>query len=214
VRELQVLKAFGENAIVASICPKNVQAMGANDAAYGYNPAVAAIIDRLKKALVATCLPRPLLREPNETVPCKATEAFLRPHGDDVRRRVQPRGRKRAQRRTADAVRSSVTDELIAREKSAARGTNVSCSSYCMCELQAAHRSRPRDVSDGHCFGEHLRLLLRRADPNLPPNRPLPRAPRTQQQIIRFLGDDMPAQGLHGVHLVPRRRGCRADAGM
>jgi hypothetical protein len=67
VRELQVLKDFGDNAIVASICPKNTTAAGGNtpqakaqDPNYGYNPAVAAIVDRLKEVLTVKCLPRPL----------------------------------------------------------------------------------------------------------------------------------------------------------
>jgi len=64
VRELQVLKGFGANSIVASICPKNIQpAQGAtpvSDPDYGYNPAVAAIVNRLKEALTVKCLPRPL----------------------------------------------------------------------------------------------------------------------------------------------------------
>ena len=67
VRELQVLKGFGGNAIVASICPKVTMAAGGNtaqakaqDPNYGYNPAVAAIVDRLKEVLTVKCLPRPL----------------------------------------------------------------------------------------------------------------------------------------------------------
>ncbi len=63
VRELQVLKDFGLNSIVASICPKNITANGnsmAADPDYGYNPAVGAIVTRLKEALTVKCLPRPL----------------------------------------------------------------------------------------------------------------------------------------------------------
>ena len=52
VRHLRVLKDFGakgtHNSIVASICPKT---MDANDPSYGYNPAVSAIVNRLKEAL-------------------------------------------------------------------------------------------------------------------------------------------------------------------
>jgi len=54
LRELAVLKEFGSNAIVSSICPKNVMAQGGNpqaDPDYGYNPAVLAIVDRLKVRL-------------------------------------------------------------------------------------------------------------------------------------------------------------------
>ncbi|HTQ07302.1 MAG TPA: hypothetical protein VMI54_25775 [Polyangiaceae bacterium] len=87
VRELQVLKGFGTNSIVASICPKNIMPQGGNaasDPAYGYNPAVAAIVERLKEALTVKCLPRPLA--PDTTgdpttnpdfgkVPCAVVEA-------------------------------------------------------------------------------------------------------------------------------------------
>jgi hypothetical protein len=60
-RELTVLKAFGDNAIVASICPKvTTSANPSSDPNYGYNPAVAGIVNRLKEALKARCLPRAL----------------------------------------------------------------------------------------------------------------------------------------------------------
>jgi len=51
VRELQVLKDLGDNAIVASICPKQVTPIGpmTDDPNYGYNPAVSALIERLKE---------------------------------------------------------------------------------------------------------------------------------------------------------------------
>ena len=53
LRELQVLKDFGDNSIVASICPKQVTPVGSadSDPNYGYNPAINAIIARLKEAL-------------------------------------------------------------------------------------------------------------------------------------------------------------------
>jgi hypothetical protein len=51
-RELQVLKDFGENAIVGSICPKVVvSANGSADPAYGYNPVMLQIADRLSAVL-------------------------------------------------------------------------------------------------------------------------------------------------------------------
>ena len=85
IRELQVLKGYGNNAIVASICPKNTTpAKGDNnvltDANYGYNPAVAAIIERLKEALTVKCLPRPLdsgheLCTPEVTTDCTTVAA-------------------------------------------------------------------------------------------------------------------------------------------
>ena len=67
-RQLAVLKDFGQNAIAASICPKITTAVGSpsSDPNYGYNPAIAAILDRLKEALNQKCLPRAI-----ETVPDK-----------------------------------------------------------------------------------------------------------------------------------------------
>jgi hypothetical protein len=68
VRELQVLKGYGNNSIVASICPKNINTAPGQtpqaDPNYGYNPAVAAIVERLKEALTVKCLPRPLTPVP------------------------------------------------------------------------------------------------------------------------------------------------------
>jgi len=82
-RHLQVLKEFKDNSIVASICPKIPDDSTKPD--YGYNPAVKAIIDRLKDALKGKCLPRPLVPVDHEQddlvkgqVPCKVIEAAPR----------------------------------------------------------------------------------------------------------------------------------------
>src|SRR5690606_40063101 len=54
-RQLEVLRRVGAitgNAIVASICPKVTRSQSpATDPAYGYNPAIAALVDRLKVSL-------------------------------------------------------------------------------------------------------------------------------------------------------------------
>lgn len=72
-RTLEILKGFGENSIAASICPKVTDSSKGD---YGYNPAVAAIIDRLAEKLGGQCLPRTLV--PNADtgkVPCVIVEA-------------------------------------------------------------------------------------------------------------------------------------------
>jgi hypothetical protein len=74
-RELQVLQGLGEQAIVASICPSNVTTMA--DADFGYRPAIAALISRLRNALRGRCLPRQLAVNPDTgAVPCVIVEAF------------------------------------------------------------------------------------------------------------------------------------------
>jgi hypothetical protein len=71
IRELLVAKKMGNQGIVSSICPQHVSEMGAGDPLYGYRPAVAVIVDRLKNALTNQCLPQQL--QPDQTtkeVPC------------------------------------------------------------------------------------------------------------------------------------------------
>jgi hypothetical protein len=74
VREMVIAKAmskssFGNQGIVSSICPISLdigqtvtQAQG--DPLFGYNPAVSAIINRLKKSLGSTCVPEKLAVAP------------------------------------------------------------------------------------------------------------------------------------------------------
>jgi hypothetical protein len=85
LRELQVLKAYGDNSIVASICPK-VSDIAQKDAAdFGYRPAVAAIVDRLKEQLADKCLTRELAVKdgPNgKEAACKIIEAKRLRAGD------------------------------------------------------------------------------------------------------------------------------------
>jgi hypothetical protein len=69
VREFEVVRALGDNGIAASLCP--IQLADPNGADYGYKPAVAAIIDRLKNALTTQCLPQQLTRDTTTNqVPC------------------------------------------------------------------------------------------------------------------------------------------------
>jgi hypothetical protein len=78
-RELEVLRGHNEtakdNSIVASICPKDLDLTHRQARGYGYNPAVQALVDRLKTKLTATCLPRQLLPEEGK-LPCAVIEAI------------------------------------------------------------------------------------------------------------------------------------------
>jgi hypothetical protein len=69
IRELLLANLMGKQGIVASICPEHVSEQGAGDPLFGYRPAVAAIIDRLKGALTNQCLPEQL-QVTDGTVPC------------------------------------------------------------------------------------------------------------------------------------------------
>ncbi len=71
IRELLVTKLMGPQGIVASLCP-DPTATSMSDPRYGYNPAVAVIVDRLKTALNSQCLPQKLGATDggNGAVPC------------------------------------------------------------------------------------------------------------------------------------------------
>ena len=64
-RELDVLRGIGNQAVVASICPKATTPPSGlpieSDGSYGYNPAIDALVQRLRTTFTPSCLPEPLL---------------------------------------------------------------------------------------------------------------------------------------------------------
>jgi hypothetical protein len=77
-RHLEVLEQLKDTGIVASICPWDVQHPDDTED-YGYNPAVNAIIERLKKGLNDRCLTRRLTADEQGQVPCTIIEAARTP---------------------------------------------------------------------------------------------------------------------------------------
>jgi hypothetical protein len=76
-RELLLAHKMADQGIAASLCPiDRVDNASGDDPKYGYRPAVAAIITRLKHALASTCLPQPLSPDLNGDVPCLILEAL------------------------------------------------------------------------------------------------------------------------------------------
>jgi hypothetical protein len=71
VRELNLAHKLGGQGIVSSICPIDVTDNSSNDdPLYGYRPAVASIIDRLKSSLTKPCLPQKLTPDADGQLPC------------------------------------------------------------------------------------------------------------------------------------------------
>ncbi len=74
IRELQLAKLMGPQGIVASLCPIHPADQGTPtqpDGLFGYRPAVAVIVDRLKTALTNACLPEKLSTTGDAgSVPC------------------------------------------------------------------------------------------------------------------------------------------------
>jgi hypothetical protein len=73
IQELQVAKALGSQAIVASVCPRELTDTTSPD--YGYRPAMRAVVDRMKDALANRCLDRSLV-DSMGNVPCVILETL------------------------------------------------------------------------------------------------------------------------------------------
>ncbi len=146
-RFLEVLKGIGEripgqdNAIVASICPKNpVNASNATDPDAGYNPAVGAIIERLGEVLGGQCLPRELdIDEGTGQVPCYVIETSVN-LGDPSCTREG--------REALDGVVTSAVRRQLSVEGLCGGITGIECSQFEMCAI----RQFPRGAEQTACF--------------------------------------------------------------
>ncbi len=92
IRELRVVRGLGQQGVAASICAQKVTG-DSNDPNFGYNPAVNAIVDRLKAALANQCLPEPLNASADGSVPCLILER-LKDKGEESLCNNAAQGRK------------------------------------------------------------------------------------------------------------------------
>ena len=186
LRPLEVLRGVGDSAIVASICPK---VLTSGEPGYGYEPAVDAIVDRLKVVLGGRCPPRPLAVQPEAggKLPCVVVEALPAEGGCSC-------GAERRAPASLEAQRL-VRAQLTEREQCGVEGA-PSCDSFCFCELaQAEGDNLDRCLNDelgsdtpGYCY----------VDPfGSPPqgNPALVKDCGSSPRKIRFVGPDTPAPG-------------------
>ena len=130
LRQLQVLKGLDGQAVVASICPKNVQAEGdpALDPAYGYNPAITAMLDEFEWHLTPDCLWRRLPVDDSGRTRCRVIELTSGETAacscDASTGRVEP------SRAVSEAALAYV-DGIYCGE-----GTTDSCEDFCLCEIE------------------------------------------------------------------------------
>ena len=189
LRPLEVLKGIGDSAIVASICPK---VLTEGQPGYGYEPAVDAIVDRLKIALAGRCLPRPLAVEPGAEgkLPCAVVEAAVSQGTCSC---------DAAQRTAASAEEQSLVLEQLAERGQCGTSDTPSCaaSSFCLCELAQAEgtaldqclNSEAGSNTPGYCYvnpygasPQGNKALVQSCDP-------------ASRQLIRFVGPDTPRPG-------------------
>ncbi len=189
-RELQVLKDVGSLGIVASICPKVTDSADpSTDPNYGYNPAVAAIIDRLKSKLQGKCLPRaPRIDPETHRLQCAVIEA--RPPGSTCDCNT-------AGRRVPDARLLPDLQRQLGTDGQCGGPGQVACASFCECEilpeaagpaLDACLRDEPVPAGSppGYCYID---------DPSSPA---LTNCPSNEKRLLRFVSPDaqpVPAAG-------------------
>jgi hypothetical protein len=194
LRELQVLKDYGANSIVASICARNVDNRDAQD--YGYRPAIAAIVDRLKEALSGRCLPRQLDVDENGDVPCKVIEAIAQPGVGCGRP-----GRADA----APAIFDAAFDRL--QQNGTCGGeTGRACNTgtFTLCEILPSKAAGGGDPSVADCL-EDLPSFSEPGYCYVDPQRGMDlgiflgeeslvdKCQATEKRLLRFVGDDTPA---------------------
>ena len=184
-RHLEVLREYGPNSIVASICARNVADPAAAD--FGYRPAIAAIVDRLKEQLGDRCLPRSLNTAEDGTVACNLVETIPRPEGPCV---CDPNFARRA----PDAVLDQVVRSQLASERGSPCGDDQNCQQACLCEVLQVQQveTNPANALDvcqqdpdasgveGWCYVDADRDI---GNPELVEN-----CPATQRRVLRFVG--------------------------
>jgi len=200
-RALRVLQGLGENAIVASICPKVIDAADPNhpsaDPNYGYNPAVSAILTRLKVTLAGKCLPRTLQIDEQGQALCRVVEAQKEKAdcncGLDGRAEVN-----------ADTTRA-VQARLRASGHCGGPGQKA-CSDWCMCEIEQvdpAHlkacQTNQGGVPAGYCYVDDQAKVGADASAAQAVEAQLALCPVNERHRLRFVDSDpahkTPAQG-------------------
>ncbi len=210
-RVLQVLRDFGENSIVSSICPKITEGDRTNPN-YGYNPAVQAIVDRLAEKLQGKCLPRELTIDEEGSVPCTVVEARLNKDGGSALD-CSLDGREEVD----DVTRPAVLKELESGGACGPKSGN-SCDDYVMCKVKELTGSGRQDclyrdlgggtqaTSAGFCYidpaktdsegnyiagGDAEQCAAAGGDGCSDGNNPIvAECPATQKRLLRFVGHD------------------------
>ncbi len=129
-RHLELLRAFGElsgNSVIASICPKVIESDEPSvDPDYGYNPAVSALVDRMKSAIAPTCLAEPLEPDSTGAVDCELLEVTA-PMGGGCEP-CDGAGREEGSRARVEALR-----EQLASSRYCGEPGQPDCEDLCVC---------------------------------------------------------------------------------
>jgi hypothetical protein len=187
LRPLEVLKGIGESAIVASICPK---VLTVGEPGYGYEPAVDAIVDRLKTALTGRCLPRPLAVEASGgKLPCVVVEAQAQTPGAACSCDT-------ARRSPASSEARSLVEKQLADRELCGTATTPACSTFCMCELAQAEGEGLEDCLQNEAGSDQPGYCYVHPYGDPPQGNPaLVEGCGYGQPLLRFVGPNTPPTG-------------------
>jgi hypothetical protein len=199
LRELEVLKFYGDNSIVASICPKVLEGVGQTDANYGYNPAFGAIVDRLKDKLGGRCLPRKLNVDEDGLLVCQVVEALSSDRFDLQGGCSDLEGRLSLDTSNSeDAALEAALRSALERANQCGNGTTVSCESFTLCKIQQLQGEQLRSCQQDATLDENVfGYCYLAATPDQQIGNPdlLEDCPPSEKRWLRFVGDDVPAAG-------------------
>lgn len=189
LRQLQVLRDF-ENSVVASVCPWNLQ--NANDADYGYRPAIAALGDRISDVLGGQCLPRPLDPKEDGLVDCVIVEATPTA-GQGCDATGQQTGSARPAREEANPKLIEVAKRRMEDQQVCA---GAACNDYTFCAInpvqsealtQCQENPAEGKQGGGFCYVDADQGI---GNPDL-----VARCPANKRRMLRFVGQDIPRSG-------------------
>jgi hypothetical protein len=197
LRELAVLRDFGKNAIVASICARKLGASDVTAQDYGYRPAVDAIVERLKEALNGKCLPRVLKesedpQKPGESkIPCSVVEVLPKTTSTVC---DPSRGRSAPSPKVMEPIRARLAASGVCDGPG-----QPACADFLVCEIDEAgedcHHGDAATTKPGWCYVDPANHP-ERDDPSL-----VAKCDPSERRILRFV-DDKGATPAHGAQVL------------
>ncbi len=187
LRQLEVLRGIGPQAIVASICPKVTASNNPeSDPSFGYNPAVDALITAIGAPLASQCLARAPEVDSNGQTRCVVLEANLTKSCD-----CGARGRRPPNVDALGTVQKQLKNDELCDGPLQPR-----CEDVCACEIDEAQGdalsacrsvAEPGTQAPGYCYVDPDHGL---GDPLLVKD-----CPSTQRKLLRFVGERTPMPG-------------------
>lgn len=186
LRHLAVLKELGDNAIVASTCPKILEPTHPD---YGYNPAIDALVGRVREAFKDKCFPSQLPLDPDGQVQCAVVEAVTNTEACNC---ASERNRK-----PVSAELAAVTRKAMQAQSFCGGAGGVPCASICLCELPQLSGEQLSGCQNepvapqvpGFCYINAMPNEAQVGNPAL-----VASCSRDTQRLIRFVGDS-PTRG-------------------